>query len=127
MSKKLLIFGIFVILITNELLILSSKELEKNSTYANMQKELKTMETIFHTFLTEYDNDVLPIRNVETSSIYIDGYGAIFITNPSFDTYFKYPIISVINPSTSNIENSKISIIEKSQKEGKDVEKREKK
>lgn len=124
MSKKLLIFGMFVILITNQLLILSSKELEKNPTYASMQKELKTMETIFHTFLTEYDNDVLPIRNVEMSSIYIDGYGAIFIINPSFDAFFKNLLIPKIEFFSKNIEKPEISVIEKSQKEAKDVEKR---
>jgi tRNA (Thr-GGU) A37 N-methylase len=124
MSKKLLIVGIFIVLITTKLLTLFSKELEKNIKYENIQKDLKTMEDIFHTFLTEYDNDILPIRNVETSSIYIDGYGVIFITNPSFDTYFRNPLISVINRSTTNIEKPEISIIEKSQKEGKDIEKK---
>ena len=65
---------------------ISAMQYEGSVDYARMRKNLRIMENILNTILTEYDNVILPIRSSRTSGIFIEGYGVVFITSPSLDS-----------------------------------------
>ena len=67
--------------------VISAMQYERNVDYIKMRKNLKIMENILNTILTEYDKEILPIRSTKTSGIFVDGYGVVFITSPSLDAF----------------------------------------
>ncbi len=77
--------------------VISAMQYERNVDYIKMRKNLRIMENILNTILTEYDKEILPIRSTNTSGIFVDGYGVVFITSPSLDTYPYFAIYKSFN------------------------------
>ena len=108
-------FFIFIIIFLSIVVfsVISAMQYERNVDYIKMRQNLRIMENILNTILTEYDKEILPIRSTRTSGIFVDGYGVVFITSPSLDSYPMAIISKSLNIYSNYTKQYRIEELEK--------------
>ncbi|NVM04555.1 MAG: hypothetical protein HWN67_19690 [Candidatus Helarchaeota archaeon] len=123
MIKKVFFIGIFIFLLTAKYSPVTGAQYEKNVDYTKIQKDLRIMENILQTLLTDYIKDYLPIGRPETSGIYIEGYGVVFITSPTSDFLLHFAVLPPITKIYRDVKNrSQVIISQKSPDEERERE-----
>jgi len=88
--------------------VISAMQYERNVDYIKMRKNLRIMENILNTILTEYDKEILPIRSTKTSGIFVDGYGVVFITSPSLNDFPMFTISKSFSDFTKQYQREEV-------------------